>query len=90
MRGPFLPLSEWFMILPFDVSECPVSSVHIIQFLFLLYTWEGECQLCAQPVVMYKAMVDDSIYEGLSPVGNLRTNTQVGLSITIYYVGLIT
>ena len=37
------------------------------------------------PVVMYAGMVDDSIYEGLSPVGNLRTSARVGLGIIIDY-----
>ena len=32
----------------------------------------------APPVVRYWAMVDDNIYKGLSPVGNLRTITPIG------------
>ena len=32
----------------------------------------------APPVVRYWAMVDDNIYKGLSPVGNLRSITPIG------------
>ena len=39
MRGVFLPLGEWFWILPTVGSGCPVSSVHILQHLSLVCTW---------------------------------------------------
>ena len=39
---------------------------------------------------MYGVMVDDSIYEGLSLVGNLITSARVGVGIIIDYVGLMT
>ena len=39
---------------------------------------------------MYVVMVDDSIYEGLSPVGKLKTSDQVGLGTIICYVELMT
>ena len=39
MRGPFLPLGEWFKILPSTVSGCPVSPVHILHHLSFLCTW---------------------------------------------------
>ena len=71
MRGPNLPLGEWFRVLPLDVSGCPVSPVHILQYLSFLCTW-GK-RWCAPPVVMCMLMADDSIYQGLSRVGNLRT-----------------
>ena len=83
MRGPFLPLGEWFRILPTVISGCPVSPVHIPQHLSCLCTW-GE-RWCAPPIVMYVVLAEDSIYEGLSPVGNLRTNARVGLGIIIDY-----
>ena len=44
---------------------------------------------CAPPIVMYVMMTDDSIYEGLSLVGNLRTIVRLGVGIIIYYVGLM-
>ena len=56
---------------------------------FILFVHLGE-RWCAPPVVMYVVMVDDSIYEGLSPVGNLRTSTRVGVGIILCYVGLMT
>ena len=88
MRGPILPLGEWFWILPSEVSGYPVSPVHILQHLSCLCTW-GE-RWCAPPIVMYVVMVDDSIYEGLSLVGNLITSARLGLGIIIRYVGLMT
>ena len=83
MRGPILPLGEWFWILPTAVSGCPVSLVHTLQHLSFLCTW-GE-RWCAPPVVKYLVLADDSIYESLSPVGNLRTSARVGLGIIIDY-----
>ena len=56
---------------------------------FILFVNLGE-RWCAPPIVMYMVMVDDSIYEGLSLVGNLRTNARLGLGIIIRYVGLMT
>ena len=88
MREPNLPLGEWFWILPSEVSGYPVSPVHILQHLSFLCTW-GE-RWCAPPVVKYCVLADDSIYEGLSLVGNLRTSARVGLGIIIYYAGLMT
>ena len=88
MRGPILPLGERFRILPSVVSGCPVSPVHIPQHLSCLCTW-GE-RWCAPPIVMYVVMVDNSIYEGLSLVGNLRTIARMGIGIIIGYVGLMT
>ena len=87
MRGPNLPLGEWFRILPSVVSGCPVFLVHIPQHLSFLCTW-GK-RWCAPPVVMYVVMVDDSIYKGLSLIGNLRTIARLGLGIIIRYVGLM-
>ena len=76
MRGPFLLLDEWFRILLSVVSGYSVSSVYIPQHLFFLCTCGN--RWCVPPVVMYVGMVDDSIYEGLSPVGNLRTMALMG------------
>ena len=88
MRGPNLPLGEWFRVLPTVISGCPVYPVHIPQHLSCLYTW-GE-RWCVPPIVMYGVMVDNSIYEGLSLVGNLRTIARLGVGIIICYVGLMT
>ena len=88
MRGPILPLGEWFWILPTVGSGYPVSPIHILQYLYFLCTL-GE-RWCAPPVVMYVVMGDDSIYDGQFPVGNLRTSIRVGLGIIIYYVELMT
>ena len=88
MRGPFLPLGEWFWILPSVVGGCPVSPVHIPQHLSCLCTWGG--RWCAPPIVMDVVMVDNSIYEGLSLVGNLRTIVRMGIGIIMRYVGLMT
>ena len=76
MRGPNLPLCEWFRVLPLDVSGCPVLSVHILQHLSLLCTW-GK-RWCAPPVVICILMADNSIYQGLSLVGNLWTSVHMG------------
>ena len=75
MRGPNIPLGEWFRILPSVVSGFPVSPVHILQHLFFLCPW-GK-RWCAPPGIVYKVMVDDIIYEGLSQVGNLGTNSSM-------------
>ena len=56
----------------------PLSISYII---YSLCACGGEGRLCAQPVVMYMVIADDSIYEGLSLVGNFRTITRVGLGI---------
>ena len=64
--------------------QCPLSIPYsIILFVHLRERW------CAPPIVMYVVMVDDSIYEGLSLVGNRRTIARLGLGIIIHYVGLI-
>ena len=55
---------------------------------FILFVHLGE-RWCAPPIVMYGVMVDDSIYEGLSLVGNLITIARLGLGIIIDYVGLM-
>ena len=81
MRRPFLSLGEWFWILPSVVSGCPVSPIHILHHLSFLRTWGI--------IVMYVVIVDDSICEGLSLVGNLRTIARLGLGIIIRYVGLM-
>ena len=88
MRRPILPLGEWFRVLPFDVGGCPVSPVHIPQHLPLSCTW-GK-RWCALSVVMYVVMADDSIYHGLSLVGNLMTNARTGIGIIICYVDIMT
>ena len=44
-------------------------------------------QWCAPSVVMYGVLADDSIYEGLSLVGNFRIIARVGIGIIIYYAG---
>ena len=65
--------------------QCPLSiSYKIYPFAHLGERW------CAPPVVMYVVMGDDSIYEGQSPVGNLRISARVGLGIIICYVELMT
>ena len=79
MREPNLPLGEWFKILASAVSGCPVSPVHILQHLPCLCTWGR--RWCAPLVGMLVVMADDIIYVGLSHVGNLRTNTPVGVGI---------
>ena len=75
MRGPFIPLCEWFRILPNVFSDCPASPVHTQQHLSFVCTW-GK-RRCAPPVVSFRVMADNSIYEGLSPVGNLKTSTSI-------------
>ena len=62
---------------------CPYSTA------FILFVHLGE-RWCAPSIVMYVVMVDDSIYEGLSLVGNLRTSARLVLGIIIRYVGLMT
>ena len=85
MRRPFLPLGEWFRTLPsFSQWYYQVSPVYILQHLSFLCTWGN--RWCAPPVVKYLVLADDSIYESLSPVGNLRTIARVGLGIIIDYV----
>ena len=63
MRGPFIPLGEWFRILPLDVSGRPVSPIHILQYLSFLRTWGN--RWCAPPVVMYALIEDDNIYDNI-------------------------
>ena len=70
--------SQWMFSVP-----CPYPTAFIV-FVHLGERW------CAPPIVMYMVMVDDSIYEGPSPVGNLRTSARVGLGTIIYYVELMT
>ena len=43
MRGQFFPLGERLRILPSEVSGCPVSPVHILQYLSFLCTWGNSC-----------------------------------------------
>jgi len=88
MRGPNLPLGEWFRVLPLDVSGCPVSPVHILQHLSFLCTWGN--RWCAPPIVMYLVMVDESIYVGPSPVGNLKNQVPRGIGIIICHIGRMT
>ena len=52
--------------------------------VFILFVHLGE-RWCAPPVVKYLVLADDSIYESISPVGNLRTIARVGLGIIIDY-----
>ena len=61
----------------------------IVVTAFILFAYLGE-RWCASPVVRYVVMVDDIIYEGLSPVGNLNTSDRVGLGTIICYVELMT
>ena len=56
----------------------------IILFVYLGKRW------CAPPVVMYVVLVDDNIYEGISPVENFKTNARVGVGVIICYVELMT
>ena len=56
---------------------------------FILFANLGE-RWCALPAIMYMVMIDDSIYEDLPPVGNLKTSVRVGLGIIISYVELMT
>ena len=60
----------------------------IVVTAFILFAYLGE-RWCAPPIVRYVVMVDDIIYEGLFPVGNLRTSARLGLGIIICYVGLM-
>ena len=69
---------QWISSVP-----CPYPTA------FILFVHVGE-RWCAPPIVMYVVMVDDSIYEGLSLVGNLTTSARLGLGIIIRYVGLMT
>ena len=39
---------------------------------------------------MYVVLVDDNIYEGISPVENFKTNARVGVGVIICYVELMT
>ena len=68
---------QWISSVP-----CPYPTA------FILFVHLGE-RWCAPPIVMYGVMVDDSIYEGLSLVGNLITIARLGLGIIIDYVGLM-
>ena len=68
---------QWISSVP-----CPHPTVYIL-FVHLGERW------CAPLIVMYVVMVDDSIYEGRSLVGNLRTNARVRVGIIIRYVGLM-
>ena len=88
MRGPNLPLGEWFRVLPLDVSGCPVSPVRILHHLSCVCTWGN--RLCVPPVVKYLVIVDDSIYVGQSPVGNLKNQVPRGIGIIICHIGRIT
>ena len=63
--------SQWMSSVP-----CPYSTA------FILFVHEGG-RWCAPPVVRYVVMVDDSIYKGLSLVGNLRTIVRMGIGIII-------
>ena len=53
---------------------------------FILFVHMGE-RWSAPPVVMYGMLADDSIYEGLSLFGNLRTIAHAGMGIIINYAG---
>ena len=68
--------NQWISCVP-----CPYSTA------FILFVHSGE-RWCAPPIVMDVVMVADSIYEGLSLVGNLRTIVRLGVGIVIRYVGL--
>ena len=70
--------SQWISSVP-----CPYPTA------FILFVHLGE-RWCAPPVVKYLVLADDSIYEGLSLVGNLRTIARMGIGIIIGYVGLMT
>ena len=70
--------SQWMSCVP-----CPYPTA----FIFFVHLGE---RWCAPPVVRCVVMVDDNIYEGLSLVGNLRTNVRVGVGIIICDVGLMT
>ena len=72
----FISLGEWFRILPNVFIDCPVFPVRILQNLFFFSTWGN--RWCAPPVVFYVVMADDSIYEGISIVGNLTTSALIG------------
>ena len=76
MRRSFLPLDEWFKILPrrsqwMSGVFCPYSAAFILA-LHLGEWW------CAPRVVMCIVMIDDSFYGGLYPVGNLKTVAIMG------------
>ena len=88
MRGLKLPLGEWFRVLQFGVSGCPVSPVYILQYLSFLCAWGN--QWCAPSVGMYMAMADDSIYVGPFPVGNLENQNLRGVGIIICHIGRMT
>ena len=74
---------------PPDRSQWMSSVLCPYPIAFNIFVYLGE-RWCVPPVVRYVEMVDDSIYEGLSPVGNLRTNARLRIGIIIFYVGLIT
>ena len=70
--------NQWMSGVP-----CPYST----SFTFFVHMGE---QWYAPPIVMSLAMTDDSIYKGLSLVGNMRTSDQKGVGIIICYAELMT
>ena len=64
---------------------CPLSMFHSINH-FCALGGSGD----VHHMLLGVLMVDDSIYRGLSLVGNLRTSARLGLGIIILYVGLMT
>ena len=87
MRGKFLPLGEWFRILPLDDSGCTVPPVHILHNLSLLNTWEiSGLHHPLLSIERWYMRVFTMVYPLLKTL-ELVTH---GVGIIIYYVGLIT
>ena len=62
---------------------CPYTTA------FALFVHLGE-RWCAPPIVMSLAMIDDSIYDGLSLIVNLKTSDQKKVGIIICDAELMT
>ena len=62
-----------------------VSPTHTLQHLSCLCKWVG--MWCAPRLVVLFVMVDDIIYMGISPVGNLKNHDlrEVNISFASYY-----
>ena len=59
-----------------------VACLYPVAFILLVHLGS---RWCAPPIVKYLVLTDDSIYESLLLVGNLRTSARVELGIIIYY-----
>ena len=71
MRRPNLPLGEWFTSLTRRTGFA-VMCLLFVPSAFILFMHMGEAVACTTIFIMLGVkMVDDIIYRGLSPVGNL-------------------